>query len=213
MASENARSTALYFDPDIYPDDTLKAFNKYIQLYELRHDTQYPDPPKVSLDAAIERWKLTAEAEDTKIDLEQYDTIREEWRSKDEVSKMLGMFSSKRMHEVWKVTEPDDHKQKKAGWADFVSKMQIYYKPTENLTLKNYQFRALSQVDNEAFPAFCNRVSKEAKHYNFKCDHEDCTAESTAIRDQIIIGTTHDKIREEALKNSWDLQKLRREGM
>jgi hypothetical protein len=140
-------------------------------------------------------WKLTAEAKDTKIDLEQYDAIREEWRSKDKVSKMLGMFSSKRMYEDWKVAEPGDHKRKKAGWADFVSKMQIYYKPTENLTLKNYQFRALSQADNEAFPAFCNRVSKEAKHCNFKCDHEDCMAESTTIRDQIIIGTTHDKIR------------------
>ncbi len=108
----------------------------YIQLYELRYDAQYPDPPKVSLDAAIERWKLTAEAKDTKIDLEQYDAIREEWWSKDKVSKMLGMFLSKRMYQDWKVAEPDDHKRKKAGWADFVSKMQIYYKPTENLILK-----------------------------------------------------------------------------
>jgi hypothetical protein len=106
MASENTRSTALYFDPDIYPDDTLKAFNKYIQLYELRYDAQYPDPPKVS-----QCWKLTAEAKDTKIDLEQYDAIQEEWRSKDKVSKMLGMFLSKRMYEDWKVAEPDDHKR------------------------------------------------------------------------------------------------------
>ena len=90
----------------------------------------------MSLDAAIERWKLTAEAKDTKIDLEQYDAIREEWWSKDKVSKMLGMFLSKRMYQDWKVAEPDDHKRKKAGWADFVSKMQIYYKPTENLILK-----------------------------------------------------------------------------
>jgi hypothetical protein len=64
-----------------------------------------------------------------------------------------------------------------------VSKIQVYNKPTEN-----YQFRALAQADNEAFPAFCNRVSKEAKHCNFKCDRRDCTAESIAIRDQIIIG-------------------------
>jgi hypothetical protein len=136
----------------------------------------------------------------------------EEWWSKDKVAKMLGMFSSKRLYDHWKVAELDEHKRKKAGWADFVSKMQIYYRPTENLTLKNYQFRALTQADNEAFPAFCNRVSKEAKYCNFKCDHESCTAESTAIRDQIIIGTTHDKIRE-ALKNAWDLQKLHREDM
>jgi hypothetical protein len=33
MASKNTRSTTLYIDPDIYPDDTLKAFNEYIQLY------------------------------------------------------------------------------------------------------------------------------------------------------------------------------------
>jgi hypothetical protein len=76
MASENRRSTALYFDPNSYSDDTLKAFNEYIQQYELRYDAQYPHPSKVSLDAAIERWKLTTEAKDVKIDLEQYDTIR-----------------------------------------------------------------------------------------------------------------------------------------
>ena len=127
----------MYFDPDIYPDDTLKAFNEYIQMYEIRYDAQYPDPPKVLLDAAIERWKLTAEAKDMKIDHEQHDAIREEWRSKDKVSKMLWLFSSKRMYEDWKVAEPDQHKRKKAGWADFVSKMQMYYKPTKNLTLKN----------------------------------------------------------------------------
>ena len=54
---------------------------------------------------------------------------------------------------------------------------------------------------------------KEAQHCNFKCKHDDCTAEETAIRYQIIIGTTHNKIREEALKNSWGLPKLRKEGM
>ncbi len=64
-----------------------------------------------------------------------------------------------------------------------------------------------------SFPTFCNRVYKVAQHCNFKCHNADCTAEDTAIRDQIIIGTTHDKIREEALKNSWDLQQLRKEGM
>ena len=39
------------------------------------------------------------------------------------------------------------------------------------------------------------------------------TMKTARQRVQIIIGTTHNKIREEALKNSWDLQKLRREGM
>lgn len=206
-----ASTSTLYFDPDLHPDATLGAFNEFTQCFELRYDAQYPDPPKVSLDAAIERWKLAHD--DAKPSLAEYDTIRDEWRSRDRVAKLLGIFSSKRLFADWKVAEPDDTKRAKAKWEYFVTKMQNYYKPTENLTLKNYQFRSLTQGTQEAFPAFCNRVYKDAKHCNFKCHNENCTAEDTAIRDQIIIGTTHDKIREEALKNSWDLQKLRMQGM
>ncbi|CAB4010524.1 Hypothetical predicted protein [Paramuricea clavata] len=113
MAAMTSTST-LYFDPDLHPDDTLHA--------------------------AVERWKLAND--DKKPTLDDYDNIRDEWRSKDRVTKLLGIFSSKRLFADWKVAEPDD--------------------------------------------------SKRAK---------------------IIIGTAHDKIREEALKNSWDLQQLRKEGM
>ena len=58
MAGGNIRPNTLCFDPNIHPDDTLKCFNEFIQSYELRYDAEYPDPPKVSLDAAIERWKF-----------------------------------------------------------------------------------------------------------------------------------------------------------
>ena len=207
MASGNT----LHFDPDLHPDDTLKAFNDFIQSFYLRYEAQYPDPPKVSIDAAIERWKLANE--EAKPTLEQYDTLRNEWRSKDRVAKFLGMFSSRRMYADWQVAEPDVTKRAQATWEYFVAQIQAYYKPTENLTLKNHKFRTLTQATQEAFPAFCNRVYKEAQHCNFKCHNDDCTAEDTAIRDQIIIGTIHDKIREEALKHSWDLPKLRKEGM
>ena len=81
------------------------------------------------------------------------------------------------------------------------------------MTLKNFQFRSLTQGRDEAFTAFCNRVDKEAKHCEFKCGHNDCTAEDTAIRDQIIIGLISNKIREEALKNSWNITQLRQQGM
>ncbi|CAB4023368.1 Hypothetical predicted protein [Paramuricea clavata] len=106
-------TSTLYFDPDLHPDNTLRAFDEFIQSFELRYDAQYPDPPKTSLDAAIERWKLACI-----------------------------FISSKRLFADWKVAKPDDFKRAK-----------------------------------------------------------------------IIIGTTHDRIREEALKNSWDLQQLRKEGM
>jgi hypothetical protein len=151
--------------------------------------------------------------DDKKPTLDDYDNIRDEWRSKDRVTKLLGIFSSKRLFADWKVAEPDDSKRAKVAWKYFVTTMQQHYKPTENLTLKNHQFRSLAQNAHESFPTFCNRIYKAAQHCNFKCHNDDCTAEDTAIRDQIIIGTTHDKIREEALKNSWDFRQLRMEGM
>ena len=128
---------ALHY-PDQHPDDTLKDFNEFIQSFYLRYEAQYPDPPKVSIDAAIERWKL---ANDTaKPTLEQYDTLRNKWRSKDRVAKFLGMFSSRRMYADWQVAKPDETKRTQATWEYFVAQIQAYYKPTENLTLKNHQF-------------------------------------------------------------------------
>ena len=91
--------------------------------------------------------------------------------------------------------------------------MENYYKPTDNPTLKNYQFRSLAQNHHETFPAFCNRVAMEAKHCNFKCNDAACTAGNVAIRDQIVICTNNKDIREDALLKSWDLATLRTEGM
>ena len=59
-------------------------------------------------------------------------------------------------------------------------KIQEFYKPTDNPTLKNFHFRALIQQDQESFPAFCNRVEKEARHCRFNCDNENCSAEKIA---------------------------------
>ena len=208
MAEANTR---LYFDPDLNPDSTLKKFTQFIQLFKLRYDAQYPDPPKGSMDAAIERWKFCNP--DKKLDMSDYDDIRLDWISKDMVAKFLGIFSSPRMYEDWQAALPDEAARKKVTWKEFVQKMQEYYHPTENLTLKNYQFRTITQGNSESFSAFCNRTIKEAKHCNFKCSSKECTSEEIAVRDQIIIGTSCEKIREEALKQSWNLEKLRREGM
>ena len=208
-----AERNSLVFDPDLHPDDTLKAFNEFIQTFELRYEATYPDPPKSSLDVAIERWRITQAAEDVKPTIEQYDNIREEWQSKDKVTKFLGIYSSKRFYSDWKMAEQDENRRKGTKWETFIEKMQAYYKPTENSTLKNFQFRSLVQEKNETFIAFCNRVEKEAQHCQFKCIHTDCTAQATSVRDQIIIGIVSDEIRQEALKNSWDLVTLRQNGM
>ena len=91
--------------------------------------------------------------------------------------------------------------------------MRSLYKPTENNTLRNFHFRSLIQQETESFISFCNRVQKEATHCNFKCSSNDCTAENIAIRDQIIIGLIENSIRQEALKMSWDLVELKKNGM
>lgn len=46
-------------------------------------------------------------------------------------------------------------------------------------------------------------MEKEAKHCSYKCDHNDCSAEATAVCDQIVFGTTNNKIRQEAFVNSY----------
>ena len=90
----------LYFDPNDHPDETLKAFDNFTQMFELRYDAQFPDPPKVSLDAAIQRWKVentvAGQAAPTP-SLAQYDNLVSSWRSRDKVAKCLGMFSSNRL--------------------------------------------------------------------------------------------------------------------
>ena len=209
MASSNA--TQLFFDPDHHPDDTLKSFLEFTQDYELRYAAMYPDPPKVSLDTSLQRWKIANENRNPTI--QEYDDIIERWKAKDKVAKFLGIYSSLRLVSDWNMAVPVEKARKDATWIEFKEAMQIYYKPTENLTLKHFQFRSLSQAKDETFIAFCNRVEKEARHCQFQCDNAHCTALFTAVRDQIIIGTTNEEIREESLKNSWDLNSLRKEGM
>ena len=82
----------LFFDPNEHAENPLKAYNDFCDTFILRYDALYPDPPKVSLDAAITRWKYgnTTEAmPDPKPNLQQYDQIRKTWRDMDRVTKFL----------------------------------------------------------------------------------------------------------------------------
>ena len=206
----------IFFDPDEHPEDTLKAFEEFIKVFSLRYEAQYPDPPKVSLELAIQRWKVLNTTETNTSPnptVDQYDKISSEWKEKDKVKKLLGMFSSHKLYEDWCIAEPNESTRLNAKWPEFVRAIKAYYKPTENQTLKHFHFRAVYQFPDENFPRFCNRVEAEAKHCQFKCNDEDCNAEETAIRDQILIGTSNSDIRDEALKQSWGLSELRREGM
>ena len=212
MGENEPRSgQCLYFDPDEHPEDTLKVFNDFCDSFILRYNALYPDPPKVSMDAAIARWKVeaaTAQEPDPRPSVAQYDGVRDAWRARDKVNKFLGLYSSRRFFQDWNAAQPDETLRENATWTLFKQYMQAFYKPTENPTLKNFHFRELQQGPQETFTAFANRVALEASHCSFKCTHADCSAEQTATRDQIVIGTHYQQIREEALLKSWDLTTL-----
>ena len=105
------RSNQLFFDPDKHREGTGKAFDEFTKAFELRYNAQYPDPPKVSLDAAINRWKITNTTPDVaepKPTLPQYDALVSDWKEKDRVAKFLGMFTSQRLYSDWTVAQPDE---------------------------------------------------------------------------------------------------------
>ena len=212
MESGTKARMDLFFDPDQHPDATLKAFQEFTKRFNLRYDALHPDPPKTSLETAIARWKIETNTNAAPT-LQQYDEICDAWKARDKVRKLLGMYSSERLYADWCIAVPDEEARSTASWNVFTTTMNQFYQPTENITLKHYQFRTLKQKSDETFIAFCNRVQKEASHCRFKCTSNDCTSEEVAIRDQIVIGINDTTIRQEALKKSWSLTQLRQHGM
>ena len=90
----------LFYDPDKHPSDTWKSFRNFCSRFELRYDAQFTDPPKVAMDSALQRWtleKATAANPTPVPSVDEYDKMKETWRSKDKVAKVLGMFSSQRL--------------------------------------------------------------------------------------------------------------------
>ena len=82
----------LYFDPVEHPENTLKAFQEFVQRFQLRFDALYPDPPKVLLEATIERWKIMEETQQNpspKLTIEQFDQICEQAKARDKVTRFL----------------------------------------------------------------------------------------------------------------------------
>ena len=77
-----------------------------------------------------------------------------------------------------------------------------------NVTLANYRFRSLRQGPEEDFDKFVIRVKQEVKNCSFNCTSPTCTASQTMIRDQILIGTTDDSLREKALAEQMDLNNV-----
>ena len=189
----------LQFNPDNHPHSTLKAFNEFVEQFEFRYEAQFPDVPKHVLEEGVQTWK-EANGNPADVTTAQKNAIKVGIKSRDKVCKLLGFFASHRLQQDWKAAEPQEGNRTDVTWGDFTTKMRTYYKPTENTTLRNYEFRHLTQNSGEPFHAFCNRIEEEGKTCTF-CDcaaTSACNATTMAVRDQIVIGTHNDKIKEEA---------------
>ena len=108
---------------DLYPDNTLKKFNESIQTFRLeaQYKAQYPDPLMDLMDATIQKWKSCSP--EKKVDLDAYYEIRSSWISLDMVTKLLGLFSSQRMHDDWWAVPQNERNCQKASWEEFLQVM------------------------------------------------------------------------------------------
>ena len=109
----------------------------------------------------------------------------------------MGMFSSPRMHGNWQTTLTNKRKHQKATWEEFVKVMQQYSQPTESLTLKIFQFCSLAERRITA--SLYSTLNVMVSFYMY----------ANSQKRQIIVPTLSDKIREEALKTSWNLEQLK----
>ena len=91
--------------------------------------------------------------------------------------------------------------------------MKECYTPNSNKVKNHYLFHRITQQSNETFDDFVYRVKAEVEHCDFKCNNEECTVkQGHSIRDQILVGTNNETIREDTLKNQWNLNDLLRKG-
>ena len=82
---------------------------------------------RVSLDAAIQRWKIehaTTYGTEPRFTVARYDEICDNWRSNDRVAKFLGMFSSSRMYIDWQIAQPDESIRNSSTRDNFLKTMK-----------------------------------------------------------------------------------------
>ena len=177
------------FDPNEHRDGTKEAFKDFVEEFEYSYDSLNRYPPKtITTDDAIKAW------------------VKQDMRKV-----FLGRFSHRNLQKLYEdVTSATE--RAKMTFEDMRTKFEQSFELSRNTTLANFKFRQIAQGEDETFDIFCIRVKNEAKGCSFKCTSETCTVPDTMIRDQILIGTSNDEIRKEALTNQWNLTDLITKG-
>ena len=116
MLKDGRAPQQIFFGPDEHPEDMLKAFKEFCQTFELLYDAQYPDPPKVSIDSAIQRWKVkntTEDVSDPKPSLAHYDAICMDGDLRTKLLNSLGCFHLTDYLQIGKLPNLMNSKEKK----------------------------------------------------------------------------------------------------
>ena len=169
------------YDPANHPENLHDAFVEFVDSFKYQYDAIAKEPSSDLSPAEKTAW------------------IQQNMRKQ-----FLGKFASRNFQKDYEDAFAESLRST-LTFKDMVKGMEDRYKPTQNKTLANYDFHKLTQKKDESFDLFVNRVKHEAKYCDFSCDSNTCTVSEVLIRDQIIVGTTNDRIRKHALKEIWNL--------
>ena len=133
------------------------------------------------------------------------------WIAQNKRKIFSGWFASRNLQKDYEdVVQPESHST--MTFTQMVTELKNCYRPTQNYTLANYEFHKLHQKPDESFDSFVNKVKHEAKNCQFSCEHQNYTVPNILICNQIIVGTSTDKIWKNALKNQRSLTDLAYHG-
>ena len=177
------------FSAENHTDDILREFNEFIGSFQYIYEAKIKPG-----------WKRDASADEIKT-----------WKAQNKKQVFLGLHVSRTVQRIYEQITTEEERDT-ITFDQMVVKFKTYFTGNTNTTLSNYKFHKLSQNQGESFDAFALRVKEEAGNCNFKCTDAGCTVMDTLIRDRLIIGTTNDDIRRNALKDQWDLDNLIKNG-
>jgi len=167
------------FDPSVHKDNVYDAFIEFIDSFQYEYDAIAKEPPAGD------------------------EATQNAWIEQNRRKIFLGKFASRNLQKDYEDVVPVTDRQN-ISFTTMVTKLKDRYRPTRNFTLCNFEFHKLQQHESENFDTFVNRVKHEASSCQFSCASEECTVSSIMTRDQIVIGTSNNDIRRNALKNQWD---------
>ena len=182
------KSSPEIFDPNKHENDVYQAFTDWLESWEMWYDV-----------ASMGELKEDA-------------SVREQELHKAKVFRMCAFQGERLKTDLKAEYNQNIPELKQATFNAMVQKLSTRYKPTQNQVLLHYQFHGLRQEHGEKIDAFINRVRIHADKCAFKCTNRNCTEKdkihNTLIRDQIIIGTSVQGIREDALEREHELDAL-----